>query len=207
MVYTINETDTGLEVVDENGHELTMIEIEALTKRMIELANPKPVARLLFNEQGAGQLVLFDGKKKRKPVEKTEDEKRIGKRTQEIMGLYRKLAGLTRQQLALPMDQLMALIPTLPSVQLTANGKEGVYANKLAKDERQITDRQIVACFKWLSTSKDRNLKWHFDSKIPSLSFVLEKMSLYLSLIPESAKSVTANDSRNAAYAAIEGEI
>lgn len=201
MVYTINETDTGLAVVDENGRELPMIEIERLAKRMIETATPKPIARMMFNEVGTGQLVLLGEKKKRKSIERTEEEKKLSMRTTEINRLYAKLRAMTMAQINLPMDDLIALLPEAVMAQIDY-GKEGQSAKKLAKDGRNISDRQIVGCYKWLSTAKEH--KFFFGSRSPSLHDVLDRMDRYLSLIPVSAKAVVSDSKRNAAYAAIE---
>ena len=152
MEYKVNVTEFGVNVVDQDGKQLTSEEIKGLAEKLLQMIEPQPIATLYMTNGVADQLVLFDGKKRKKP-EKTEEEKRIAKRTQELVGLIAKLRNLTPSQIVLDMDELMLLLPTvMPSKNITA-GKEGVGAKRIAQSG-DWTDRQVVACYKWLKMKK-----------------------------------------------------
>jgi len=200
--YALTVTEFGVNVVDQDGKQLSSDEIKGLAEKLLMMIEPQPIASLYLTNGVPDQLVLFDGKRRKKSPEKTEDEKRMCKRTNEIKTLYAKLRALTMQQIALPMDDLMALLPGGVCAEIDY-GREGQSAKKLARDPRIVTDRQIVGCYKWLSTAREH--QFFFKSKSPSLHDVLGRMDKYLSLIP-SAK-IHVDTKRQAAYKSIEMDV
>lgn len=194
MNYTLTITEFGVNVADQDGKQLSSDEIKRLAENLLQMVEPQP--------NPLCQLVLFDGKKRKKP-EKTEDEKRIAKRTQELVGLIARLRNLTPNQLILDMDELMCLLPTIaPSRNITA-GKEGVGAKRIAQSG-DWTDRQVVACYKWLKMKK-------FAGIPLSLQTICEWLPEYDKQIKQVQSRRTANPvidtQRKAAYQSVEMDV
>lgn len=206
--YALTVTEFGVNITDQDGKNLSSDDIKALAEKLLQMVEPQPIASLYMTNGVPDQLVLFDGKKRKKP-EKTEDEKRVTQRTKELIVLIAKLRNLNSQQLALSMDDLMVFLPGVDGTKNINHGKEGVGAKKIAQSG-DWTDRQIVACYKWLKTSKDFHLKRFADIPL-SLQTIHEYLPEYNNRCQAIQSRKLANTAieqqRQAAYKSIEMDV
>ena len=209
MEYKVNVNEFGVNVTDQEGKQLSSEEIKGLAEKLLQMIEPQPIASLYLTNGVPDQLVLFDGKKRKKSPEKTEDEKRVTQRTKELIMLIAKLRNLNEQQLAMAMDDLMSLMPTVDGTKNINHGKEGMGAKRIAQSG-DWTDRQVVACYKWLKTSKDFHLKRFADIPL-SLQTIHEYLPEYNKRCQAVQSRKTVNpvidQQRQAAYKSIEMDV